>query len=142
MVITRGDVTMHIQVPVSYELAAHIPSAESAADIHFRHAGPYVVFEIDGPVTFRWVADELCAEARRIIHDGRKNLVIDLANVPVVDSAGIGALAATLNLIKSAGGKLVLLSTPKRVLDTFRRLRLNKFFTFSNDRTLAFTRSQ
>lgn len=130
---------MDIQVPVSYELAAQIPAADSSADIHFRHAGTYIVFDIEGPVTFRWVADELCYEVRRLIADGRKHLVIDLAGVPFVDSAGIGALAAAQNLIKSAGGKLVLLSAPRRVLDMFSRLRLSKFFTFSNDRTLAFT---
>ncbi|HEV2352173.1 MAG TPA: STAS domain-containing protein [Terriglobia bacterium] len=132
---------MHIQVPVSYELAAQIPSAESAVDFHFRHAGKYVVFDIEGPLTFRWVADELCFEVRRMIADGRKELVIDLAAVPFVDSAGIGALAATLNLIQASGGKLVLLSAQHRVLDMFSRLRLTRFFTFSNDRTLAFTRS-
>lgn len=132
---------MHIQVPAGYELAAQLPSADTGADFHFRHAGAFVVFEIDGPMTFHWVADELCFEVRRLIRDARKNLVIDLARVPFVDSAAIGALAATLNLIQAAGGKLVLLSAQHRVLDMFSRLRLDKFFTFSNDRTLAFTRS-
>jgi anti-anti-sigma factor len=76
-----------------------------------------------------------------MIEGGRKDLVIDLAAVPFVDSAGIGALAATLNLIQAAGGKLVLLSAQHRVLDMLNRLRLRKLFTFSDDRTLAFTRS-
>jgi anti-sigma B factor antagonist len=131
---------MHIQVPVSYELAAQLPSTDSGANLHFRHAGAYVVFDIDGPLTFRWVADEVCSEVRHMIEGGRKNLVIDLAGVPFVDSSGIGALAATLNLIQAAGGKLVLLSAQHRVVEMLARLRLDKFFTFSNDRTLAFAR--
>lgn len=132
---------MHIQVPVSYELAARLPSTEPGANLHFRHSGEYVIFDIDGPLTFRWVADEICSEVRHMIEGGRKNLVMDLAGVPFLDSAGIGALAATLNLIKAAGGNLVLLSAQHRVLEMFSRLRLDKFFSFSNDRTLAFTRS-
>jgi len=132
---------MHIQVPVSYELPARGPSADPGANLHFRHSGQYVIFDLDGPLTFRWVADEIRSEVRHMIEGGRKNLVIDLAAVPFVDSAGIGALAAALNLIKAAGGKLVLLSAQHRVVDLLSRLRLNKFFTFSDDRTLAFTRS-
>jgi anti-sigma B factor antagonist len=132
---------MHIQVPVSYELAARLPFGDSGADIHFRHSGTYVVFDVDGPLTFRWVADEICSEVRHMIEGGRKNLVIDLLGVPYVDSAGIGALAAAQNLIRAAGGKLVLLSAQHRVMDMLNRLRLSKLFTFSSDRTLEFTRS-
>lgn len=132
---------MHIQVPVSYELAAQLPARDSGTNLHFRHSGAYVIFDLDGPLTFRWVADEIRSEVRHMIEGGRKDLVIDLAAVPFVDSAGIGALAATLNLIQAAGGKLVLLSAQHRVLDMLNRLRLRKFFTFSDDRTLAFTRS-
>src|SRR5690242_2238178 len=132
---------MHIQVPESYELAAHLPTGDSGTNLHFRHAGAYVIFDLDGPLTFRWVADEIRSEVRQMIAGGRKNLVIDLAEVPFVDSAGIGALAAALSLIKAAGGKLVLLSAQHRVMETFNRLRLIKFFNFSDDRSLAFTRS-
>jgi len=55
--------------------------------------------------------------------------------------AGVGALAATLNLIQTAGGKLILLSVQPRVLSLLARMRLNQFFTITDDRTSAFTKS-
>lgn len=109
-------------------------------DVHVRDEGAYVVFEIDGPLALAWASDELCRVVRQLLQGSKRNFILDLAQAPFADSAGIGALAATLNLVQSVGGKLILLSVQPRVMNLLTRLHLDPFFTFSNDRTFAFAK--
>lgn len=132
---------MHINPPEGYAATLESAGITRGTDIYFRHAGSYVVFDIDGPLAGRWVSDEICAEVHHMLDAGRKNLILDLADVPLADSAGIGALVAVHTLIAGAGGNLVLVSTDRRVRDLLRRMRLEPIFTFSEDRTFGFARS-
>ncbi len=132
---------MHIHVPAEFERSLRASAGASGTDIHFRHMGHYIIFDIDGPLALAWVADELRAEVHAMLDAGRRDLILDLADVPYVDSAGIGALVAMRTLIQGAGGKMVLLSAPRRVLEMMKRLHLEKVFTFSDDPTLAFAKS-
>ncbi|HET7840239.1 MAG TPA: STAS domain-containing protein [Terriglobia bacterium] len=130
---------MHIHVPAEYERALRV-SGRSGTDVHFRHAGHFVIFDVDGPLALPYVADELREEVHAMLDGGRRDLVLDLSDVPYADSAGIGALVAVRTLIMGAGGKLVLLSAPRRILDSLRRMHLERIFNFSDDSTLAFAR--
>jgi anti-anti-sigma factor len=130
---------MHIEVPSVYERTGY--SDERGCELNFGHRGGYVVFDLDGPLVMRWVADELCQEVRAMLEGGRKDLIIDLTDVPYTDSAGIGALVAANSLIQRAGGKLVLLSAQRRVLEMLKRMRLEPYFTFSDDPEFGFRKS-
>jgi anti-anti-sigma factor len=131
---------MHHQASAGYESAPR-SCGGSGTDFVIRDEGTYVVFEIDGPLALAWASDELCRVVRQLLLGSKKNIILDLAQAPFADSAGIGALAATLNLVQSAGGKLILLSIQPRVLSLLTRLHLDPFFTFSSDRTFAFAKS-
>lgn len=98
-----------------------------------------MVFDLDGPLALPWIADELIAEVHHMLDGGRKKLIIDLADVPYADSAGVGALMSARKLIQRAGGRLVLVATGRRVLDMLKRLRLANLFAFRNDKTFAYT---
>lgn len=128
---------MHIEVPPTFEGTVYRSGAGSGADLTFRHRGGYVVFDLNGPLALRWVADELCHEVHAMLDGGRTNLIIDLADVPYADSAGIGALVAARMLIQGAGGKLLLLAPQRRVREMLKRMRLDSFFTFSEDEDFA-----
>jgi anti-anti-sigma factor len=130
---------MHYQACAEYD-AAPRSCGGTGTDIRVSDAGAYVVFEVDGPLALAWASDELSRVVRQLLHGSKKNFILDLARAPYADSSGIGALAATLNLVKSAGGKLVLLSVQPRVMSLLTRLHLDPFFTISDDRTLAFTK--
>ncbi len=131
---------MHINVPAEFERSLRA-SGGSGTDLHFRHAGHFVIFDVDGPLALPWVADELRAEVHAMLDAGRHDLVLDLTDVPFADSAGIGGLVAVRTLIVGAGGKLILLSAPRRILDLLRRMHLDPMFNFSDDSTLAFAKS-
>ncbi len=131
---------MHIQVPAEFERSLRA-SGREGTDLLFRHSGHFVIFDVNGPLALPWVADELRGEVHAMLDGGRRDLVLDLSDVPYADSAGIGALVAVRTLIAGAGGKLVLLSAPRRMLDLLKRMHLDRMFNFSDDSTLAFTRS-
>lgn len=131
---------MHIQIPAEFERSLRA-SGREGTDLYFRHAGHFVIFDVDGPLALPWVADELRADVHDMLDGGRRDLVLDLSDVPYADSAGVGALVAVRTLIIGAGGKLVLLSAPRRLLDLLRRMHLDRLFNFSDDPTLAFAKS-
>jgi len=130
---------MHYHAYAEYD-AAPRSCGGPGTDVLVRDEGAYVVFEIDGPLALAWASDELCRVVRQLLHGSKRDIILDLAQAPFADSAGIGALAATLNLVQSVGGKLILLSVQPRVMNLLTRLHLDPFFTFSNDRTFAFAK--
>jgi anti-anti-sigma factor len=136
----RGDTMMQYQASGGYE-AAPRACGGSRTDLLVREVGNYIVFEIGGPLALAWASDELSRVVRQLLHGSKKNIILDLAQASFADSSGIGALAATLNLVQSAGGSLVLLSIQPRVMSLLTRLHLDSYFTFSSDRTLAFAKT-
>jgi len=53
----------------------------------------------------------------RLVQQGHKKLLVDLAGVPYADSAGLGELVQAHSAAKSGGGSLKLFSVSKRVDD-------------------------
>jgi anti-sigma B factor antagonist len=60
-----------------------------------------------------------------------KNVVIDLKEVPMIDSAGLGVLIATLKQVRERGGDLKLAGMQKRVRLVFEITRTQRIFTIS-----------
>lgn len=109
------------------------PAAGSEMGISIRRAGKFVILDLDGPLELHRAAEEL---RRRVIDQldvGARNVAVNLAESPYVDSAGMGALLAARSSMMSAGGKLLLLSPSRRVLDMLNRLRLEKIFEILED---------
>ena len=48
---------------------------------------------------------------------GRKQLVLNLADVPYIDSAGLGEVVRTFTTVSRQGGNLKLLNLTKRITD-------------------------
>ena len=65
--------------------------------------------------------------------DASASLVIDLTDVPYIDSAGIGALmGAHLTRQKGASGNLVLVGVNQRIRQTLQLTHVEKFFKFAD----------
>jgi anti-anti-sigma factor len=64
-------------------------------------------------------------------------LIIDLADVEFMSSAGLGVLIAAHQRVDSEHGFLVLISPPPKVKEIFVNLGLGGVFTFCDDRTSA-----
>jgi anti-anti-sigma factor len=70
---------------------------------------------------------------RGIVGDGVRDLVIDLANVQMVDSMGIGLLISTHNSLRRVGGQLAVIHASKEILDLFMAMRIHQHFSVSGE---------
>jgi anti-sigma B factor antagonist len=62
--------------------------------------------------------DELLRDkVRSLVQQGVKKIIINLADVPYVDSSGLGGMVSTYTTVTREGGKLKLLNVTKRIND-------------------------
>jgi anti-sigma B factor antagonist len=64
----------------------------------------------------------------RVFEAGRYNIIIDLAEVAFVDSAGLGQLVAALKMAVHHGGDLILVNPGESVQDLLRITKLDTIF--------------
>jgi anti-sigma B factor antagonist len=75
------------------------------------------------------------------ISEGRNHLVVDLQDVPFMDSTGLGVLVGRLKLVRVNDGSLSLVCSSERILKVFSITGLDKVFQIyaSLDDALAAT---
>ncbi|MDF3129594.1 STAS domain-containing protein [Kiritimatiellaeota bacterium B1221] len=66
-----------------------------------------------------------------------KDVVVDLSDVPMIDSAGLGLLIAFLKQVRERGGDLALCGIQKRVSLVFDITRTKRIFDIFETRELA-----
>lgn len=74
------------------------------------------------------MADEFREELKDLIQDGVTQLTIDLSNVTMMDSIGMGLLIAAHNSLRNGGGKLLIVKASDDILGLFKTMRLDKHF--------------
>jgi anti-sigma B factor antagonist len=83
-----------------------------------RVVGDIVVVTVEGEITLNKGGNvALNDKIRSLIQQGHKKLLLDLGNVPYVDSAGLGELVQAYTTTKNKGGSLKLLRLTKRLKD-------------------------
>ena len=102
--------------------------------IQERAVGDVVVLDLKGKVTMG-DGDELLREAvNRLTEKGRKKIVLNLAEVPYVDSVGLGEIVRTYTTVSRQGGSLKLLNLTKRITDLLSITKLLTVFeTFDSE---------
>jgi anti-sigma B factor antagonist len=91
-------------------------------------------------VTVSGEADALAApmlqrELEGLVQDGARELIVDLLQVPFLDSTILGVLLRSARRMRAGGGDMVLVSDDPRVLRTFEISGLRASFRF--ERTLS-----
>ena len=80
--------------------------------------GDVTIVDITGNLVANSSGDvALKDKVRSLIQQGRKRIVIDLGNVPYMDSSGLGELVHVYATTKNAGGSLKLLRLTRRLKD-------------------------
>jgi anti-sigma B factor antagonist len=70
-----------------------------------------------------------------LVHQGHKNILVNLANVTHMDSAGLGELVSAYTTVSKAGGSMKLLNLTKRLHDLLAITKLLTIFdTFESER--------
>ena len=85
------------------------------------------VLDIDGPITLGAEGSEkLGDKVRSVLQAGDKQVLLNLASVAYIDSAGLGELVNAFTTVKKQGGSLKLLGVTKKLKD---RLVITKLAT-------------
>ena len=85
--------------------------------IRERQAGDITVLDMDGRVTIGEGSVALRSAIRRLLEEGKKNILLNLAGVGYIDSSGIGELVSSYTAINKDGGELKLLSLTEKLRD-------------------------
>jgi len=67
------------------------------------------------------------------LDDNQRKIVLNLAKVSYIDSAGVGELTRSYTTVSNAGGKLVLLNLTKKSRDLLTLTKLISVFDVYND---------
>ncbi len=78
-------------------------------------------------------AFELKGSLQELLRQGEKRVVIDLANVQYIDSAGLSALMAVVHAFHGAGGAVRLCGPQPNVLKIFHLTRLDEYLPLSEN---------
>jgi anti-sigma B factor antagonist len=91
-----------------------------------------LLMKVHGDVTMQ-NSGKLREELLKLLEPGVSKLVIDLADVSFMDSAGVATLVEALRIQREAGHRLVLVNPQPKVLSVFKISRLTDLFTVVDD---------
>ncbi|MEA2083853.1 MAG: STAS domain-containing protein [Thermodesulfobacteriota bacterium] len=73
-------------------------------------------------------AEDLKAELKQALDEGAANLTIDLSDVEMVDSMGLGVLIAAHNSLRKKESSLTLINPSVDILKLLKNMRLDQHF--------------
>lgn len=85
--------------------------------IQERQVGDVMILELAGRLTIGEGDELLRDKINSMLQQGHRKLLLNLGEVPYVDSAGLGQMVSTLSTVKRQGGSLKLLNLTKRIQD-------------------------
>src|SRR5690242_16218881 len=86
-------------------------------NIRERQAGDVTVLDMDGRITIGDGSIALRSAVRRLLEEGKKRILLNLAGVSYIDSSGIGELVSSFTAIGKEGGQLKLLNLTQKLQD-------------------------
>jgi anti-sigma B factor antagonist len=105
-------------------------------DINVRKRSQVQLVQLRGPLKMGEPVDGLRQTLEELLSSGDASIVINLAEVPMIDSSGIGLLVRFLASTKHAGGNLKLVQPSKFTVQSLRLVGIiNLFEIFDDDET-------
>ncbi|MQA30078.1 MAG: anti-sigma factor antagonist [Luteitalea sp.] len=112
--------------------------------IEQRAVGDVVVLDLKGRVTLGEGDELLKDKVNSLLNQSQKKIVLNLAEVPYIDSAGLGEIVRTYTTVSRQGGNLKLLNLTKRITDLLsitKLLTVFETFESENDAVRSFSQS-
>jgi anti-sigma B factor antagonist len=92
------------------------------------------VLDVKGRITLGDGDEVLKDKVNTVVGKGQKKIILNLADVPYVDSAGLGEIVRTYTTVSRQGGSLKLLNLTKRISDLLAITKLLTVFeTFDSE---------
>ena len=99
-----------------------------------RAVGDVVVLDVKGRITMGEGDEMLKDKVNSLVNQGHKKIVLNLADVPYIDSAGLGEIVRTYTTVSRQAGSLKLLNLTKRIEDLLSITKLLTVFdTYDNE---------
>lgn len=102
--------------------------------IEERAVGDVVVLDLKGRVTLGEGDQLLKDKVNSLVNQGRRRIVLNLAGVPYIDSAGLGEIVGSYTTVSRQSGSLKLLNLTKKITDLLAITKLLTVFeTFDSE---------
>jgi anti-sigma B factor antagonist len=99
-----------------------------------RDSGSVTILDLSGKVTLGEGDNLLRDKLNSLLHQGKKKVLLNLAQVNYVDSAGLGAIVSAYTTVTRDGGSLKLANVTKRLQDLLSITKLLTVFeTFDSE---------
>ena len=86
-------------------------------NISERQVGDITILDMDGRITIGEGSVALRTAIRRLLEEGKKKILLNLAKVGYIDSSGIGELVSSYTAINKESGQLKLLNLTQKLQD-------------------------
>lgn len=106
-------------------------------EIEIRNRGDVKLIKLTGRLTLGDSVDRLRATFDDLAATGAYRYVVDLGNIAMLDSSGIGLLVQSLTSMKQRGGSVKLLNPSPFAVKTLRMIGLLKLFDVFEDQDTA-----
>jgi anti-sigma B factor antagonist len=109
-----------------------------------RQVGDVMVLDVKGKVTLGEGDEMLKDKVNSVVNQGHRKIVLNLADVPYLDSAGLGEVVRAYTTVSRQGGSLKLLNLTKRITDLLsitKLLTVFETFDSENDAVRSFSAS-
>jgi anti-sigma B factor antagonist len=99
-----------------------------------RESGAVTVLDLSGKITLGEDGNLLKDKLQSLLHQNKKNILFNLAQVSYVDSAGLGAIVSAYTTVTREGGSLKLANVTKKLQDLLSITKLLTVFeTFDSE---------
>ena len=106
-------------------------------DIDVRKRSNVQVVKLRGDLKIGDAVDKLRETMEELLADGSAQYVLDLTEVPMIDSSGIGVIVRSLTSAKQRGGSVKLVSPSKLAMQTLKIVGLLGLFEVYDDEAEA-----
>jgi anti-sigma B factor antagonist len=102
-----------------------------------RKSGDVTILDVEGKILLGEGDVQLKRKIDELIERNEKLLLLNLANVPYMDSGGLGEVVRSYTTVKRAGGDLKLVNATKRISDLLTITKLITVFEVFDDEANA-----
>ena len=102
-----------------------------------RHAGNVAIVDLSGRITLGEGSGLVRTTIKDLVQEGQVNMLLNLAEVTYMDSAGLGELVGSYASVTNKGGKIKLLNAQGRVAEVLNVTKLYTVFETFTDEAAA-----
>jgi anti-sigma B factor antagonist len=102
-----------------------------------RKSGDVTILDVEGKILLGEGDVQLKRKIDELVERNEKLLLLNLANVPYMDSGGLGEVVRSYTTVKRAGGDLKLVNATKRISDLLTITKLITVFEVFEDEAHA-----